>query len=111
MCSEGELGAVMDLFSRVSGLGASKSSECLRARASGWKVGEREERRSCEWRRFEDGYIVLPSCLDEPLVCRRSVEGRLLPWCDRECFREDAMLLSSRVAAFRLLRLFFSPNS
>ena len=44
-------------------------------------------------------------------VCRRSAEGRLLPWCDRECLLVDALAVSLMVAAFRLLRALCSSLS
>ena len=62
MYSVGELGAVMDRFWSASGLGLSKSSECLRVSASDLDVKERGERGdsgSCERRWCEDGRIVL----------------------------------------------------
>ena len=51
MCSVGVLGPVMDRFWRASGLGLSKSSECLLVSASDLGVRERGERGgggSCE---------------------------------------------------------------
>ena len=51
MCSVGVLGAVMDRFWSASGLGLSKSSECLLVSASDLDVKERGERGvsgSCE---------------------------------------------------------------
>ena len=54
---------------------------------------------------------MLDPSVYEAEVCRRSTDGRLLPWCDRECFEVDALVLSLRVAALRLLRVFFSSSS
>ena len=51
MCSVGKLGAVIDRFWSASGLGLSKSSECLLVSASDLDVKERGERGdggSCE---------------------------------------------------------------
>ena len=55
--------------------------------------------------------MVLDPSVYELEVCRRSTEGRLLPWCERECFLVESLAVSLRVAAFRLLRALFSSAS
>ena len=55
--------------------------------------------------------MVLDPSVYELEVCRRSAEGRLLPWCDRECLLLDALVLSLMVAAFKLLRALYSSAS
>ena len=54
---------------------------------------------------------MLDPSVYEPEVYRRSAEGRLLPWCDRECLLVDALAVSFRVAAFKVLRALYSSAS